>query len=168
MGCLCRNEAHLKAIFFPHRKLLIPLPHYYSAVWLNCKKELTVQEATFGSGWVWRRTMSWWAINIHGTSRIYTIWWSVFYSLLSTLFSFLSFLPFPMLLKPGLERVQLSSGKLALLCWRHQYRLQAGVYSSFACSEASSISVFITHSEGCQPTGALLTMLAASFSYLEK
>lgn len=40
------------------RKLLTPLPHYHSALWLNLacsKQELTVKQSIFCSSWVWRK-----------------------------------------------------------------------------------------------------------------
>ena len=160
----------MEKMWFFSRKHLTLLPHYHSALWLNltCSKvELSVKQSIFCCSWVWRKKRSWWAINIRGASRIYAIWWSVFCRLPSALFYFSSFLPFPVLLKPFLEKAQLCPGKSALWYQIHQHRLQAAVDSSLACNEASSTVAFITHSEGCWLTRTLLAMLAASCSHLE-
>lgn len=73
-------------VFFP-RKLLILLPILLSCSFVfesSCsKQELTVKQSIFYSNWAWRKKRAWWVINIHSASRIYSVWWSIFCSLLS-------------------------------------------------------------------------------------
>lgn len=155
-------------MFFSRKLLTLPL-HYHSAPWLNLacsKQEFTVKQSIFYSSWVWKKKSSWWAINIRGASRIYIIWRSEFYSLLTALSYFLSFLPFPVLLKPFLDEVQLFPGKSAVWYQIHQHRLQVAVNSSFACDEASLTVAFITHSTGYWLARTPLAMLAARCSHL--